>query len=100
MNKQNKLIAKSFDKLYKTAKEVTVAYNSKYIPLNALFELIKKSKMKQSKDLGEFPKAYNKTLDLLYTTCKGYCERNDLNSRVPMIVLKTYIDTLKKGLEQ
>ena len=100
MKDQNKVISKSFDKLYKTAKEVTVAYNSKHIPLNTLFELIKKSKLKKNKELGEFPKVYNNTLDLLYKTCKNYCDNNDLDNKLPMIVLNTYIECLKDGLKQ
>ena len=100
MNAQNKEISKSFEKLYKTAVEITVVYNSKYIPLNTLFELIKRSKLKKNKELGEFPKVYNNTLDLLYKTCKNYCDTNSLSNKMPMIVFDKYIEQLKKGLEQ
>jgi hypothetical protein len=98
MTEQNKVISRSFDKILKTAKEVTVAYNSNYIPLNALYDLLQKSKMKKNKELGSFPKAYNKTIDMLYASSKRYCEANDLNNRLPLVVLGTYIECLKDGL--
>ena len=50
--------------------------------------------------LDAFETLINNTLDLLYTTCKGYCEKNDLNKRMPMVVFDMFISQLKKGLEQ
>ena len=100
MNKQNELVSKQFDKLYKTALEVTVAYNKEYIPLNALFELIKSSKMRKDRKLGAFPEVHNDTLDLLYKTSKNYCTSNKLNKRLPMVVFETYIELIKKGLNK
>ena len=100
MNKQNELIKKSFTKLYDTALEITEAYNSKYIPLNALFDLIKASKMKKDNKLGDFPKVYNQTLDLLYKVSMDYCNANKLDKRLPMVVLNQFINQLKSGLDQ
>ena len=99
MNKQNELISKSYDKLYDQALDVTSAYNSKYIPLNTLFDLIKSFRMKENKKLGDFPKQYNKTLTLLYAHCFAYCNDNELDNKLPMVAFEIYINQLKKGLK-
>ena len=100
MNKQNDLVSRQFDKLYKTALEVTVAYNKEYIPLNALFELIKAAKMKKNKSLGNFPESYNNMLDVLYKVSKSHCDENNLSKKLPMVVFKEFINLIKKGLNK
>lgn len=97
---QNELIKDSYDKIYNTALEITKAWNSEYITLKILYELLMKSKLKKNKKLKDFVKNYNKTIDLLYKCSMSYCGNNDLNKKLPMITLKLYIDELKKGLDK
>ena len=97
--KQKKLVIGSLDKIYTTAIEITKAYNSEYIPLNLLDNLIIQSKFPiTEKALDEFRDKYNNMLTTLYTVSKGYCEQYETNERLPMIVFKRYIKQLKENL--
>ena len=91
-------IRDQFDNIYKTAVSITKAYNSEYIPLNLLWQLLEKSKLKKNKKLKGFDVAYNKTVDTLYTTSMKYCETYDLHKRLPMIVFKKYISVVKENI--
>ena len=99
-NKVNdkKFIRDQFDNIYNTALEITKAYNSEFIPLNLLWELLQKSKLKKNKELKGFDVSYNKTVDTLYSTSMNYCERYDLNKRLPMIVLKKFISIISENI--
>tara|TARA_R110001599_G_scaffold95139_5_gene246986 strand:- start:417 stop:728 length:312 start_codon:yes stop_codon:yes gene_type:complete len=95
MEKKKKLVTDSFDKILKTSKEVSLAWNSKHIPLNAFYDILKKSKLKEKGDIKQFAKDYNKTIDLLYVVSKKYCEKNELDNKLPIIILGKYIDVVK-----
>jgi len=96
--KELQLVKTHLDKIYDTSVEITVAFNSEYIPLNTLWELLNRSKLKKDKRLKGFDDNYNKMLDVLYTVSKGYCETYELNKRLPMVVFKRYIKELKDNL--
>ena len=91
-------IKKSYDKIYDTSVNITKAYNSEYIPLNTLYQLLQVSKMKKNKKIKDIVKNYNVTIDVLYTSCKSYCEKNNLGTRLPMSVLDVFINQLKSNL--
>lgn len=99
-NKVNdkKFIRDQFDNIYNTALEITKAYNSEFIPLNLLWELLQKSKLKKNKELKGFDVSYNKTVDTLYLTSMNYCERYDLNKRLPMIIFKKFISIINENI--
>lgn len=92
------LAINQLDKIYTTGLDITKAYNSQYIPLNLLKELLKKSKIKLNKELKGFDDKWNKMLDVLLSVCTGYCDTYELNSKLPMIVFKRYIKELKTNL--
>jgi len=97
---QNKLIKDSYEKIFKTANSVTKAYNCEYIPLNTLKMLLDSSKLKTKTVTDEFTENYNHTILLLYACCETHCRQHGLSDRVPMVILRLFIDSLKEGLDK
>ncbi len=97
-NPVHELMRNKLDDIYKTATEITVAYNSQYIPMNALWELLNKSRLGKNKELKGLDKNWNKVMDNIYIASKRHCNENKLEDRLPMIIFKTYIDVVKDNL--
>ena len=92
------LLKKSFDKIYTTSVSITKEYNSEYIPLNTLYTILTKSKVTKNKEIKDFHKAYNNTIDVLYKCCKDWCDKNDIGTRMPLTVLQVFINQIKNNL--
>lgn len=85
-------------KVYKSAESISRAYsNDGSIPLITIKEIIDKAKIgSKNVTVTAFVKEHNKTLDVLYTCCETMAK--DLNGKMPILVFKSYIDTLKANL--
>ncbi len=89
------------DKIYKEAYGITAAYNHKWIHTDTLWEVLHRARVKikdKSKAAQKMKTDWNKLMDRLYETGYNYCRENDLDYRLPMIMLKEYIEFIKKNL--
>ena len=96
-DKQLNLVRKQLDKIYTNSSDIAQSFKIDNIALNTLKIIIGKNKLPISGQLKEFNKQWNKTLDLLNTSCINYCKEANIKG-MPLNVLKYYIGILKDNL--
>jgi len=100
-SKIKRVVLKSYDDIYKTAKSVTESYGTKALPLTTLKYIIGKIKIDYSndKEAKVFIKNYKVTLNSLYNVCETTA-KNLQSKSVPIGYLKACIDVLKKSFSE
>lgn len=85
-----------YDNIYNQLKTIAEKFEIAYIPLNTLKMVLKDNRINKAKQshLSAF-KAINKLNDTLYQTCEKYCLNSAFGSKIPLYILKNYIDIIK-----
>ena len=93
-----RMTRKHFEKIYKSAEAISKAYHTDgAIPLITIKEILDKAKLKSGGVVvAQFEKEFNKCLTLLYDCCKK--QADELNGRLPLLIFRKYIDTLKDNI--
>ena len=92
------LVRESFDKIYSSAEVISEEYSHGIsIPLITLKEILDRAKLKKvDRKIRKFSKEYNKMIDVLYSSCEKVSSK--LAGKVPLNILKQYIEVLKTSL--
>ena len=94
--KATKLIFKHLDKIYKSSVKATKPFHPGMVSLVVLKVILNKSKLGKTESLPEeFRVQFNKTLDVLYTTCEANSTKTKL---IPAVLFKSFIDIIKSGM--
>ena len=90
-----RLVNRNLDKIYTTAVSISKSLQFKMIHVTILYELIQKSKLKDTDLPADFVKNYNILLDELFNICKEHATKSKL---IHPDVLKASILIIRKSI--
>lgn len=91
------LVFGALNKIYRTSRDIAKEWGTDHIGLNTFKELIDLSKHKDFEDMREHKEAYNKLLDILYTTCADQSKKLE-SSNVSVKFIKYCVEHIKNNM--